>query len=408
MTQERLLGRAAWAVWALAMAVIGSALFLAVLNRGTPEGDLGSVILAALVVAIPYPSVGALIAWRRPANPVGWTFLIVGLLQGLQVFGDQYGAYGMLSASRHLPLAAEFDWSAQWTWMASLALVVTILPLIFPDGRPPTPRWRWLAWLSGAGILLVILTVGLYLWPHRGPGLEGYLDRVPVPVWVLGTIVPGFSMIVLSALGSVVSLFVRLRRARGQVRQQIKWFVYGGALAFAFILQAFLPGLPGSGPIADVRGDIVGLGILAVAVGAGIGMLRHRLYDIDVVVKRTLVYGLLTATLVGTYFGSVVLLQLVFRSATGEGSSASIVVSTLGIAALFQPMRRRIQGIIDRRFYRRRYDAERTLAAFGVRMRDEVDLERVREALVSVVQETMQPANVSLWLRPAAGREAGP
>jgi hypothetical protein len=253
-------------------------------------------------------------------------------------------------------------------------------------------------WLGGLSIGLICVLTSIVLWPERGLALlqlEGFGGEVEawrsaVSDWVLKL---GGPMLLVAGLGAVISLFVRFRRARGDERQQIKWFASAAALTLAWIIVAEEQ----SGEIVALSGLLV---IASIPVATGIAILRYRLYDIDRIINRTLVYGLLTATLVALYFGAIVVLQRVFVVLTGQQSTLAVVASTLLIAALFTPLRRRIQGFIDRRFYRRKYDARKTLEAFSAKLRDETNLDALSDDLVEVVRETMQPAHVSLWLRP--------
>jgi hypothetical protein len=266
------------------------------------------------------------------------------------------------------------SWLAFFTWVPGLSLAITFVPLLFPDGRLPSRRWRPLAWLSAVP-LAIFVVLQAYLWPYRG--------RIP----------PKLGGGIIGSLSDVLfPLMFRYRRAAGRERQQIKWFAYATAVfPTVLVVSEYLPVRP-----------ITYLPLLPafslVPVAVGIAILRYRLYDIDVIINRTLVYGSLTVTLALVYLGGVAATQEIFRVLTSQEQQPqiAIVVSTLVIAALFNPMRRRIQAFIDRRFYRRKYDAAKTLEAFSARLRDETDLERLGEDLVGVVRETMQPAHVSM------------
>jgi hypothetical protein len=274
------------------------------------------------------------------------------------------------------------------------------LPLLFPDDHPPSRRWRRVGWLGGLSIGLICVLTSIVLWPERGPallqlgGFGGEIEewRSAVSDWVLKLVGP---MLLLAGLGAVLSLFVRFRRAREDVRQQIKWFASAAALTLAWIIVAEQQ----SGEIVALSGLLV---IASIPVATGIAILRYRLYDIDVLINRTLVYGALTVMLALIYFGGVATTRAIFGALTGQEQQPqlAVVVSTLLIAALFMPLRRRIQSFIDRRFYRSKYDAAKTLEAFSARLRDETDLDALSDDLTSVVRETMQPAHVSLWLHP--------
>ena len=413
---------AAWLAWSLcllcvALAVAG--LILALLN-GLTLGEIflawsGPPVAIFLTQIVSFSAVGALIASQRPENPIGWLFLAAALFYGIQIPGEEYAVYALLTNPGSLPLGAELAWLTDWIWAPGFGIILVFLPLLFPDGHPPSRRWRGVAWLGGLSIGLICVLTSIVLWPERGPalvqlgGFGGEVEewRSAVSDWVLGL---GGPMLLLAGLGAVISLVVRFRRARGDVRQQIKWFASAAALTLVWILlfgQASLRGLPGI--IVALSGLLV---IASIPVATGIAILRYRLYDIDLIINRTLVYGSLTLMLALIYFGGVATTQAIFGALTGqeEQSQLAVVVSTLVIAALFMPLRRRIQSFIDRRFYRRKYDARKTLEAFSTKLRDETDLEALSDDLVGVVRETMQPAHVSLWLRPEAspkGTQAG-
>jgi hypothetical protein len=292
-------------------------------------------------------------------------------------------------------------WLTEWIWAPGFGIILVFLPLLFPDGHPPSRRWRGVAWLGGLSIGLICVLTSIVLWPERGPALlqlEGFGGEVEewrsaVSDWVLKLVGP---MLLVAGLGAVISLFVRFRRARGDERQQIKWFASAAALTLAWIIVA-----------EEQSGEIVALwGLLVIAsipVATGMAILRYRLYDIDRIINRTLVYGVLTGILALVYFGGVATSEAIFRALTGQEQQPQIavVVSTLVIAALFTPLRRRIQRFIDRRFYRRKYDARKTLEDFSAQLRDETDLEALSNDLLGVVRDTMQPAHVSLWLGPS-------
>jgi hypothetical protein len=285
-------------------------------------------------------------------------------------------------------------WVQTWVWAPGVMMLLSFLPLYFPDGRLISPRWRWV--LGSALFVSVFLTIQSALLPGdpRGSGLVNPLGVEALePVLDLSDPImfaPYFAVLFASA----VSLVVRFRRSAGVERQQIKWLAYTvSVIPVWFLVNPVIVDNP------FLVGAIDALLFAGVPVATAIAILRFRLYDIDVVINRTLVYGVLTATLAGVYFGSVVSLQYLFRSFTGQESQLAVVASTLAIAALFHPLRRRIQAFIDRRFYRRKYDAVKTLEAFSVKLREETDLDALNGELVAVVEETMQPAHVSLWLR---------
>jgi hypothetical protein len=344
-----------------------------------------------------FAAVGALLVAKRPTNLIGWIMAVTGLMVGIFPLGDSYAAYMMTTRGHPDALAVAGAWVQSWYWFLLLALALVYLPVLFPEGR--LPSWRWLPFALLMGIVTLSLVIlGALTDTLRGQtvdyrienpiGLEGLAPVEELPVFGVFGVLLG-----IGCLGAILSVIVRFRRARGIERQQMKWFLYAAALVPIFPALDLLPDFLDS--------LILDLVIIALPTSIGIAVLRYRLYDIDLVINRTLVYGALTASLVLIYFGGVVSLQYVFRVLTGGESQLAIVASTLAIAALFNPLRRRFQDFIDRRFYRRKYDAARILATFGARLRDEVDLYTLSDDLLEVVRETMQPTHVSLWLRPS-------
>ena len=407
---------AAWLAWSLCLlcvALATASLILAFLNGRTlgeifmPSGP-SIVTLATLVVS--FSVVGALIASHRSENLIGWIFLAVGFFYGLLSAGEEYAIYALLTNRGALPLGAGFSWLVTWIWAPGLGLLLVFLPLLFPDGHPPSRRWRGVAWLGGLSIGLICVLTSIVLWPERGPalvrpgGLAGEVEewRSGLLDWVQLKLVG--PMLLLAGLGAVISLVVRYRRARGDERRQIKWFASAATLTLVWIIVfdfVFGELLSAEGGLLGVTGALSGLLVMtSIPIATGMAILRYRLYDIDLIINRTLVYGALTAMLALVYFGGVATTQAIFRALTSqEQPQLAIVVSTLVIAALFNPLRHRIQSFIDRRFYRRKYDARKMLEGFALKLRDETDLEALSEDLVGVVRETMQPAHVSLWLR---------
>jgi len=399
---------ASWLAWsvssiAIACAALGG-LFL-ILN-GAQIGTKGfDYSVAGTILGISFSAVGGLIASRRPENPLGWIFLAVGLSQGLDTFDTQYGRYALVTDPGSLPGGDLMVWLATWTWAPGTGLAATLTLLLFPTGRLPSPRWRWVSWVVGAAIVLMVVPTAVVLWPLRGPSLVSELDPAQIPGgWALQLQVLGLVLVVGCMAASATSLIIRFRRSVGEERQQLKWLTYAGAVSvIAFGITIFLPG---SVRVSEVW-LVVSFALLvpvipSIPVAVAIAILKYRLYNIDLLINRTLVYGTLTALLALTYFGGVAATQAIFRALTGQEQQPqlAVVVSTLVIAALFNPLRRRIQSFIDRRFYRSKYDAAKTLETFSAKLRDETDLDALNTELVGVVRETMQPAHVSLWLRP--------
>jgi hypothetical protein len=415
----------AWSLWAVCVALIALALFLDFLSADAlvrPRERLGPG-LAVLrgVLALVYPTVGALIASRLPTNPIGWIFCGVGLLYTGQRFTIAYADYALLENFAFA--GGEFmAWFSTLAGYSGTILAGVFLMLLFPDGRLLSRRWRIVAWTAVLGAVLANLNGAFYLEglaTHRylmNPfGVAGYIGRFSTFEIITGSALIGEVVLLMSILAAHFSLALRLHRARGDERQQLKWFLYAAVpagLSFSFVLLSFIivdytdlvnitPFIPFWGIYYDVFYVAV-FALLVVPMFTYIAILRYHLYDIDVVINRTLVYGSLTATLVALYFVGIVVLQRVFVLLTGQQSTLAVVASTLLIAALFSPMRRRIQSFIDRGFYRRKYDAAKTLEVFSAKLRDETDLDALSDDLVAVVRETMQPAHVSLWLRPEA------
>src|SRR5829696_3653983 len=339
----------AWSLCALCVALAVANLILALLN-GRTLGEIfiaGSITFATLIGS--YSVIGALIASHRPENLIGWTFLAVGFCYGLLSAADQYAIYALLTNPGALPLGAEASWLGQWIWAPGLALILVFLPLLFPDGHPPSHRWRPVAWLGGLSIGLTVVSSTIGLWPERGSAL---LTGDETPSHVVHVLVDfvAVPMLFVAGLGAVISLFVRFRRAREEERQQIKWFASAAALSLVWRIvfgQSTLGGVPGA--IVALSSLLV---IPSIPIATGIAILRYRLYDIDLLINRTLVYGALTLMLALIYFGGVATTRAIFGALTGQEQQPqlAVVVSTLVIAALFMPLRRRIQSFIDRRF----------------------------------------------------------
>jgi hypothetical protein len=406
----------AWLAWSLAalsvaMFLISVVLRLLARSAPVPVSWGADLTIAGLLVYVPFlafPVVGALISFRRPRNPVGWICLADGLLWTFIGMSDNYGVYGVAKPGS-VPLPVVVAGINNWLWVPAVGLLGTYLLLLFPDGRLPSRRWRPLAWLSGA--VLVLASVGVMLAPGplehlggvRNPfGLEGQH-------WMTSAGYVVLPLLPLCMLASALSLVLRFRRSRGEERQQIKWIAFSASVVVMVYLIAMVASLlspaetwfAGSSPAwLSLLQTAALLSLTVIPIAVGFAVLRYRLYEIDLLINRALVYVSLTVHLAATYVGGVVGLQYVFRALTGQGSTLAVVASTLVIAALFNPLRRRVQAFVDRRFYRRKYDARKTLEDFSTRLREETDLEALNSELVEVVRETIQPAHVSLWLRP--------
>src|SRR5215208_6887534 len=385
---------AAWLAWllaALSVVMFMAAVALHVLARSMDSagewstlGAVGRVL--GFLPFLAFPLVGALIASTRPRNWVGWILLADGLLWTFGSVLDSYRIYG-LARPGSVPFQVAVHALSQWLWVPAVGLFAVYLILLFPDGRLPSRRWRPLAWFSGA--VMVLLSAGI----GKPFGLEQY-------PWVRDAFPVVLAMLPLCILSSAVSLVLRYLWAGNEVREQIKWVAFAAlfvGVQFVIDIGASVLLVPmtasGREPPWLALLDQVGFIMFAgVPIAVGIAVLKYRLYDIDVIINRALVYGPLSAMLALIYVGGVVSMQALFRAITGQES-------TLAIAALFNPLRRGVQAFVDRRFYRSRYDARKTLEAFSVKLRDETDLEALNNDLVGIVRETMQPAHVSLWLR---------
>jgi hypothetical protein len=372
--------------------VAAAALLLLDRDVSVPDnwGFRGFTILTSL----PFATTGALVAWRRPANPIGWLLLVAGVANAYQGLAQEYAIRGVLAAPGSLPAPELVAWSNAWLWTLGFGPVMLFLFFVFPDGRLPSPRWRAAPFAAAAATAMAMVTFAF----RPGP-LENF-TAIANPLPVPAEFRPAYDLISLAmgpaaggvALVAAGSLVLRARRADAAQRQQLKWVALSGglvALSFTFLLAT---GVSKAGQILV----ILAFGTFPVSVA--IAILRYRLYDIDVLINRALVYGAVSASLAVTYFAAVLLLQAALRPFT-TGSEIAVAGSTLVVVALFQPVRARVQNMVDRRFYRSRYDAARTLEAFGARLRDEVDLDEFERELVTIVDRTVRPTHASVWLR---------
>lgn len=416
---DRALRRLAWTGWwAVATVTVATEV---ITSLGTPAaptawagGPLSDYGLTLLVLSFPF--VGLVVLLRQPRNRIGWLLQGVGVAWTLPSPLDAYAHYGLVTAPGSVPGPEIAAALTEGTWVWGILSMGVYLILLFPDGHLPSPRWAVLAW--GAGVVAVVVPVGIVLTP-------GLVEEAPVaglanPLAVAGLATPALALttvflplVPLGVLAAATSLGLRFRRSRGIQREQIKWLATAGALVaalYAVTLSTTLASELLEGDRADTLPVVAGvlqelslLSFLLLPLAIGAAILRHRLFDIDLVINRALVYGTLTAALAAFYLGSVLLLQQVLRPLTNE-TDLAVAGSTLAVAAAFRPARRRIQGTVDRRFYRRRYDAALTLAAFTGRLRHQVDLDAVGAELVAAVRETVEPRHVSIWLTGARRR----
>jgi hypothetical protein len=374
--------RRAWGLWGLAVGLLLAAVALG------PWLVFGYVGVQA-VLSLAFLTVGAFLGGRRPGNAVGWLLLGWGVVMAFSAFTGAYVERGLVRDPGSLPGPGWAAWAEGVVWHPAFGLLAFLL-LLFPHGRLPSPRWRPFARFTAAVYLTLSLSAAL------APGaVELYYPEATPPVrlpvagladTVFGVLLPGQLLLLAIALVSVV---LRLRRARGEERQQVKWFVY----TVVTVIVLFIAGIVVLG--AGYLFPLFGL----VPVSVAVAVFKYRLYEIDRLINRTLVYGLLSALLVGVYAALVFLLGRLLDPATGD-SALAVAASTLAVATLFQPARRRVQAVVDRRFNRGRYDATRTIQAFSGRLRDHVELDTLTVELLAVVDQTVQPTRASLWLRP--------
>jgi hypothetical protein len=390
--------RLAWSLWAITVTLTALSALLVVLSLSHPNTPVFGWWYGNTFVVID-ATVGAVVASRRPENTVGWLLCLSGVAVGASTFISQYAIYALLARPDTLPAGEAAAWIAAWSLPVIIGLQVSYLTL-FPTGRLPSRRWRPITWLIVAVVVAAVISSAFAsdaymgsLGPIRNPlAIDGFSEVYKAV---------SLTMFPLLYVVAASSLFVRLRYATVVERQQLKWLAYAAAGFALGVLLVLLSGVLNTPAWFDQTANAVFLATSeGIIIAIGIAILRYRLYDIDIIINRTLVYGSLTTTLIALYFGGIVVLRGLFVFLTGQRSTLAVVASTLLIAALFNPLRRRIQSFIDRRFYRRKYDASKTLEAFSTKLRDETDLEALRGDLLGVVAETMQPAYVSLWLRP--------
>jgi hypothetical protein len=392
----------AWGALALTLIAVAVMVVFAALSSGVEvpaefenATDVPSTTVTGLLFCV-LGATGAMIVWRGGGNAVGWILLLTPVAMSVTTAVESLYIYGRYAHPGSLPTAAGLIWAVNWLWVMGFVPLVTFTFLLFPDGRLLSPRWRPAAWLAGGALIALVL--GYAFAP--GP-LEDYpVVENPLGVPGVGGAMfealkgAGIPLMALAAAASATSLVVRFRGSSGEQRQQLRWVAFAGAAAIVLWLAgaALRPVIGTGGAFA------VAFGLMLPPVAIAVAVLKYRLYDLDLVINRTLVYGALTATLAGAYVGSVLVLELILRPITAQ-SNLAIAASTLAVAAAFGPLRRRIQELVDRRFYRHRYDARLTLERFGSRLRDELDLETLRSELAAVVSQTMEPAHVSVWLR---------
>jgi hypothetical protein len=386
----------AWSLCSITIVIAAARLALAIVDPASSDSSSGPHVPGGGIPVAAFEAfllvmlavIGAVIASRQPRNAVGWIFCVIPLSLGLLVLSVH--VYWSLALGEEDPgRGAQLVAWLGWVWVPAMIPTLTLFPLLFPTGRPLTPRWRPVVWVAIATLIISAFSEAF----KPGPLDDGYPFDNPFGggSWINAVSTVAGLLMIATALASFTSLVLRFRRSRGTERQQLKWVTVAAVLFLVTFLQPFA----GTGNLSFT---ILLFGMLIIASGVAVAMLRYRLYDIDVVINRALVYGALTAMLAAVYLGSVLLLQVVLETITG-GSGLAVAASTLATAALFGPLRARTQAVVDRRFFRRKYDSAQTLERFSAKVRDEVDLDLLISELRVVIAETMQPAHVSLWTR---------
>jgi hypothetical protein len=412
--------RVGWSSWAVSLLLGLASVALLVMTRATPipRGAVPRAIGAVwgVVLLVILSTIGALIVARRPANRIGWSFVAAGFGLALQGFAIQYAIYALLTDPGALPGAAWLAWISTWLTIPAIFSAFAALLLVFPTGRLLSPRWRPVAWMMVGWIVGVAVgnftsSPDAYLGVKAPVRLNGAAGQIMITIGSLAWL-----LAILAIPAAAASLVVRFRRSRGQERQQLKWLAYAAAmLALGVLGTGLISILDQLGwirpqftrPVWTVLGGVAILGVTGLPVTAGIAILKYRLYEIDRLINRTLVYGLLTALLAAVYAGLVLGLGQLSGGIGTEPPTWAVAGATLAVAALFQPARRRIQQAVDRRFNRHKYDAAKTVEAFSIRLRDQVDLDTLSIELLAVVEQTMEPTRVSLWLQPSAHSSSG-
>jgi len=357
--------------------------------------------VTSLILIVTLPGIGWLVATRRPENRIGWMLLAVGFFLALGGFSVTYAEHGLINDPGSLPLADLMSWLKLMTWQPGFVLLILLL-LVFPDGRLPSRRWVPIVWIAGIAFVLMVVPQAIAFWRYQGPLLIPFDMATPAsdPAPAIAGLLQGVGLILclVVAVASAAAVIVRFRRSAGAEHLQIKWFASAAAVEFAAIFIMSAPPPAVVPPPFDALLAIVVAPLIPIAIG--IAILRYRLYDIDRIISRTVSYGAVTGILALVFVGTILVSQTILASFF-RGSSVAVAASTLVVAALFQPLRRRVQAVVDRRFNRSRYDAERTAAAFGARLRDEVDLANLQAEMRQVVAATVAPVTVGLWIRRA-------
>jgi hypothetical protein len=392
--------RLAVAVWLVTMTLSVAAAAILIATAWVEMPPSWGFRGASNLVAVTFSSVGAFVAVRRPAHAVGWLFLAVGALFAFEALCIEYVIAGALAVPGELPGVTAVAWLLTWIWIPPIGLALIFLPLLFPSGSLPSARWRPVAWFGALAVVPFSVLTALSPGPiQQVTFIDNPLGQDGLGNETFGLVVLPFVLIVCLAVGSLVR---RFRAADLEARRQIKWFALASAMALAVdVIYSSSFALTADARLTKVLEVTLIVAILGLPVSAGLAILRYRLYDIDRIISRTISYGAVTALLVAAYAGAVLVLQGPLRSVTG-GDTIPVALSTLVVAGLFQPLRRRVQGVVDRRFDRARFDTERTTAAFADRLRDQVDLPTLAADLDATVRDAIAPSRVGLWLREAS------
>lgn len=386
-------------VLALGLDVLAALLLVPQLGGGAFE-RLDPQTLGGYVLGATFPVVGWLIATRRPGNAIGWVFIAIGLSQALDTFAGQYGVVGLVTAPGSLPAPDVLAWVATWAWAPGFTLLLTYGILLFPDGHLPSPRWRPVTWMAAVALVLLIVPVAIVAWIFRGPDLLGsgpVQSSDPTVQLILGVQFIGLLLLAVSALLSVAGMIVRFRRSSGVERAQLKWFAAAGSVEVVSLMASAFFTIP-----SHLLNTILTMTVSPLLpIAATVAILRYRLYDIDRIVSRSVAYAAVTGLLAALFVGLVVSLQAALAPVT-ESSSIAVAGSTLVVAAVFQPLRRRVQGLVDRRFNRARFDADRVASGFAGRIRDQVEAGAVIVALDEAIDRTVQPVSTGIWIRGTA------
>jgi len=415
--KDRTAARLAWLAFGVTtLAFVGAVGFSALNAMGSNGFDRDPAAAVMGLAMLSFPIVGVLVASRRPRNAVGWILLAIGFVWEFTIgVAEGYIRYAYVTDPGSLPRPDVVAALYSSTWVPGVGLIGTFLILLFPNGRLPSQRWRPLAWLSA--VVLIVLTVAMPVTPGtlREVAQLPYLPETPNPLGLdalrplKGAVYVILPLLPLCILGSAAGLIARFRRAHGKERLQLKWLAFGAGLTAVLYLTAitFSVAYDSDWSGSDtalwltVLQNVSLLSFVLIPVAAGIAILKYRLYDIDLIINRALVYGGLSAALAAVYVGGVLGIGAVARAVTGQASNdVAVAASTLAVASLFGPLRRGVQAFIDRRFYRHKYDAEQTLAQFAATLRDKVELGSLSGELLGVVNSTVQPSHASLWLRP--------